>query len=290
MIDETPPRAVGRRELAALLSENEATPKRSLGQNFLVDPNFARKIAELCVQDSPRVLEIGAGAGSLTVMLASYAEVVLALEKDAKMCEMLLEVLQRRAIANVELIAGDAMNFDFETAMNQRGLGAVVGNLPYNISVPLIMNLIDDTPSALKMTFLVQSEVADRICARPGIRQSSYVSLKTQFYCDTKIVLKVPNTVFLPIPNVSSSVVTFRRHSRHVDAYGRAGIAAALIAARIAFGHRRQMLRRTLPVDRFGDAYAATGLDPSRRPENVELEEWAQFGRAIQEQGDQSLE
>ncbi len=264
-----------------MLDERELSPKRSLGQNFLIDQNFARKIAEECSTAGERLLEIGPGLGALTLPLAERVESVFALEKDQKIVVALEGLLKRRAVANVEVIHGDALQFDLGALMDSASVSGVVGNLPYNISVPFILRLIEEVPAAAHMVFLVQTEVAQRLCAVPGTRESSFVSLKIQLFCEVRIAMKVPNTVFLPVPNVSSSLVSLKRSDHFLSGQSDLAVSATLETAKRAFAHRRQMLRRTLNTDSLRESLLASGVDPTRRPESLAVEEWLALGEAV---------
>ena len=272
---------VSKRELVEMLNEASLVPKRSLGQNFLIDKNYAYKIAEACALAGSQLLEIGPGLGSLSVPLAELVGSVVAIEKDQRIAEVLSRLVQSRAIGNLEVVAGDALEVDLESLMRTRSLCGIVGNLPYNISVPLIMKIIEEVPTALEMVFLVQTEVAQRLCANPGTRDSSFASLKVQLFCEVRLEMKVPNTVFVPVPNVSSSLIKLSRSTKFVMGRSQSVIDAALGAAKRAFAHRRQMLRRTLELNLFGEALIASGIDPTRRPESLRITEWLDLGEAI---------
>ena len=264
-----------------MLEEGGLSPKRSLGQNFLIDQNFARKIAGECAEAGERLVEIGPGLGALTLPLAERVQSVCAIEKDQKLAGALVGLLESRAITNVEVVQGDALDFDLQSLMDAASISGVVGNLPYNISVPFILRLIEEVPAALKMVFLVQTEVAQRLCAPPGTRDSSFVSLKTQLFCQVRISMKVPNTVFLPVPNVSSSLVSISRSDVILSGRTDLAVGATLGVAKRAFAHRRQMLRRTLNTDPLKESLLASGVDPTRRPESLALEEWLALGEAV---------
>ncbi|MDA8385354.1 MAG: 16S rRNA (adenine(1518)-N(6)/adenine(1519)-N(6))-dimethyltransferase RsmA [Actinomycetota bacterium] len=272
-------------EISELLTSSGRTPKRSLGQNFLIDQNYARKIADIAAGDGGPVAEIGPGIGSLTVFLAERCERVTAVEKDEEIASLLSRVLESRGIANVEVIVADALEVDWGDLLELQGIRRVVGNLPYNVSVPIIMKLVQGRAGIQGMAFLLQKEVAERLAAEPGTRESSAVSLKLQLRFAASIVDRVPATVFMPVPNVASAVLEMRADSRYLDLYGREAADAAVGAARAAFAHRRQMLRRTLAGDRFAAALASSGVEETRRPESLTIEEWLAIGVALKGKG-----
>ncbi len=272
---------VTKSEISELLSASGRVPKRSLGQNFLVDQNYAKKIASIAAGDGGPVAEIGPGIGSLTVFLAERCARVTAVEKDQEIASLLTRVLEARGITNVEVIVADALEVDWSGLLAGRGIRRVAGNLPYNVSVPIIMKLVDDGAGIDGMAFLLQREVAERLAARPGARESSAASLKLQLRFAASIATGVPATVFMPVPNVASAVLELRADSRYLGRYGREAVDAAVGAARTAFAHRRQMLRRTLSDARLAAALAESGVEETRRPESLTIEEWLAIGVAL---------
>ena len=170
-----------RTEVRDLLDRYQISPKRSLGQNFVVEPNTVRRIAELAeIETGDQVLEIGPGLGSLTLALADQGADVTALEIDDKLVEVLKEVTVGK---QVNILHEDAMKFDFKTHTSS-GRWKLVANLPYNISVPLICNILDTSPSINEMLVMVQSEVADRLVARPGTKAYGFPSVKVSFHAE----------------------------------------------------------------------------------------------------------
>ena len=272
-------------EISDLLLSSGRAPKRSLGQNFLVDQNYAKKIASIAAGDGGPLAEIGPGIGSLTVYLAERCERVIAVEKDEEIAVLLTRVLETRGIENVEVITADALEVDWVELLGGGGIRRVVGNLPYNVSVPIIMKLVEQSSGIQGMAFLLQKEVAERLAAEPGTRESSTVSLKLQLRFAASIAARVPATVFMPVPNVASAVLEMRAESRYLDLYGAKAADAAVGAARAAFAHRRQMLRRTLADERLAAALARSGVEETRRPESLTIEEWLAIGVALTGKG-----
>ena len=272
---------VTKSEISKLLSSSGRVPKRSLGQNFLVDQNYAKKIASIAAGAGRPVAEIGPGVGSLTVFLAERCERVTAVEKDPEIASLLTLVLESREITNVEVIVADALEVNWSELLSSRGIGRVAGNLPYNVSVPIIMKLVDEGADIEGMAFLLQKEVAERLAAKPGVRESSAVSLRLQLYFAASIATGVPATVFMPVPNVASAVLELRADPRYLDGYGREVLDGVVGTARTAFAHRRQMLRRTLSDARLAAALADSGVEETRRPESLTIEEWLAIGLAL---------
>jgi 16S rRNA (adenine1518-N6/adenine1519-N6)-dimethyltransferase len=263
----------------ALLTEHGLRPSRALGQNFLADPNTARRIVRLAgVEPGDRVLEIGAGLGSLTLALLERDARVLALERDRKLQGVLEQVVAGRGDARV--VTGDALDIDF-AAMLGTGTWRCVSNLPYNAATPVIVRLLEQAPSIESALVMVQREVAERLVAVPGSRAYGAVSVRIAYYAHAKIAGMVPRTVFVPTPKVDSALVELvRRDGPPVDVPSPERLFELV---RAGFAHRRKMLRRTLPavlgkgtMTLLHDA----GIDPRARPESLGLVEWASLARA----------
>ncbi len=236
----------------ALLAEHGLRPKRSLGQNFLVDPNTARRIvarAELDV--GMPVLEIGPGLGSLTLALVEQGHDVVALELDAGLAVALRSVLDATAIddndgpGQVRIEVGDACAVDLGGVIGDApGPWACVSNLPYNVAVPVVMRLLEDAPPIERILVMVQREVGERLAAGPGDRQYGAVSVKVAYFAEATVVGLVPPTVFVPRPKVESALVRLRRRPEPPVAVPSADQLFVLVRA--GFAQRRKMLRRSL--------------------------------------------
>ncbi|MDA8025532.1 MAG: 16S rRNA (adenine(1518)-N(6)/adenine(1519)-N(6))-dimethyltransferase RsmA [Actinomycetota bacterium] len=273
-------RGLTKGDILDLLGVDSLSPKRSLGQNFLVDSSFARKVATACVGDEAgTIVEIGPGFGSLTLHLASMVKCVFAIEKDNSVASRLQEICVDRSIDNVTVFNEDALEVDYALRMGELGAKVVVGNLPYNISVPLILKIISESSGAVdRAAFMVQKEVAERLSTEPGGRNSSFTSLKRAFYASSRILFDVPPTVFFPEPNVTSAIVEFRSDRTRAGFTNEKETEIALALAKIAFGNRRQMLRRTLKP--FFQVLDEAGVDPTMRPEALKLSDWLSIGVA----------
>jgi len=266
-------------DVRALLSAHSVRPSRALGQNFLADPNTARRIVRLAdVGPAERVLEVGPGVGSLTLALAEAAAEVVALELDRHLLAVLEDVLAGQPA--VRVVHGDALRVDYETLLAP-GPWAMVSNLPYNVATPLLARLLDDVPRLERLVVMVQKEVAERLAAPPGTRQCGAISVKVAYHATASIVGVVPPTVFVPRPAVDSAVVVFGRRSAPPVEVPSAERLFAL--ARAGFAQRRKTLRQALRAllgDGAGDVLASAGLDPGARAETLHLEEWAALARA----------
>ena len=261
-----------------LLEQAGTSPRRSLGQNFVVDPNTVRRIARLAgVGPGDRVVEIGAGLGSLTLALAETGAEVLAIETDPRLVPALQDVTASAA-DRVTVVHADARRLNW----NQLLCGAsehhwhLVANLPYNIATSLVLTVLDEVPAVTRLLVMCQREAAERLAAAPGSGAYGAVSVRVAVHADADLAGAVPATVFYPRPDVESALVRISRRVPGMAPDLRAEIGRLVTAA---FAHRRQMLRRTLR-SAFDDADAAlaeAGVNPTDRPERLGLAEWVRL-------------
>ena len=206
----------GRRAIRDLAARHGIRPTKALGQNFLIDPNLARAIAtSVGAAPGVRVLEIGAGLGSLTVALAEAGADVLALEFDRNLAPALREALEGLPQDRVRLEVGDAMRADWPSLLGG-GDWRMASNLPYNIAVPLLLELLATAPGISRCVVMVQREVADRLVASPGAEAYGAVSVKIAYRADATMLRTVPPTVFWPEPKVGSALVGLTPHPPRV--------------------------------------------------------------------------
>jgi 16S rRNA (adenine1518-N6/adenine1519-N6)-dimethyltransferase len=272
-------------DVRGLLAAHDLRPSRALGQNFLADPNTARRIVRLAgVEPGDRVLEVGPGIGSLTVALAEAVSPrgeVLALELDRHLLPVLGEVVD--GLPQVRIAHGDALTVDYDALLGDARPWSMVSNLPYNVATPLMARLLDEVPRLETLSVMVQKEVAERLAAPPGTRACGGISVKVAYHATATIVGVVPPTVFVPRPKVDSAVVRFeRRPAPPVDVPSADGLFAL---ARAGFAQRRKTLRQALrPLlgGRVEDVLAAGGIAAMRRAETLTLEEWAALARAAE--------
>jgi 16S rRNA (adenine1518-N6/adenine1519-N6)-dimethyltransferase len=265
-----------------MLSEHGLKPSRALGQNFVVDPNLVERIARLArVGPGDRVLEIGAGLGSLTVALAATGATVLALEIDRY-----LEPVLRRNVEplGVRVVLADAMSCDWPVLLGGDGApgGAgtswvLVANLPYNIATPLVLELLAEVPAIERMLVMVQREVGERLAAAPGTKAYGAPSVRLAFFGRARIVAGVPPAVFLPRPRVGSVVVEITRRPEPAVPLELASFGEIDELVRAGFSGRRKMLRRALSGLVDEGAFAAAGLSPTQRAEELSIEEWGRL-------------
>ena len=265
----------------ALLTEHELRPRRALGQHFLNDPNTARRIARLAdLEPGARVLEIGPGLGALTLALADAGARVVALELDERLVAVLNETVVGHG--DVTVRAGDAATVDL--GFLDPGPWACVSNLPYNVATPVVLRLLEEAPAVTRLLVMTQREVGERLAAPPGTRAYGAVSVKVAYFADAKVVGLVPPTVFVPRPKVESALVRLDRRAEPPVAVPSADDLFALV--RTGFAQRRKMLRRSLvPMlgDRTPAVLAASGIEPTARPEALGLEQWAALARSAAE-------
>lgn len=257
-----------RSEVKALLERHGITPRKALGQHFLADPNIISKIVAVAeVGADDRVVEIGPGTGTLTTALASTGAHVLAVEVDASLERLLLEVTA--GFPDVEVRIDDAMELDLAGELTG-GPWVMVANLPYNVGTPLVLDALRRVPEISRFVVMVQLEVARRFVAGAGSKEYGLPSVVCQIHADTKLVFTVPPQVFVPPPRVGSAVVAMVRRPAPP------GAERAIALASAAFGQRRKMLRSSLAgvmpdVERLA---AEAGIDPRRRAEELTGEDY----------------
>ena len=256
-----------RSEISELLDRHGLVPAHHLGQHFLADANITRKIAGLAaLVPGDRVLEVGAGTGTLTAALAASGARVVAYEIDPALAPVLAEVTEG---LGVEIRFEDVMEVDLATEL-EGGPWTLVANLPYNVGTPLILRTLQEVPVVEKLVVMVQLEVAERLVAGPGSKSYGIPSVISSLHARTRIAATVPRQVFVPPPNVDSAVVVMER----IVAPELAPVAIDL--ARHAFSKRRKMLRSSLAdrVADVADVCRRAGVDPTSRPESLSAAEF----------------
>ena len=264
-----------RTDIHALMERHGLHPSRALGQNFVADPNTVRRIARLAdVGPSDRVVEVGAGLGSLTLALVESGASVTAVEIDRHLLPVLREVV---AATGVTVVEGDAMALDWRTLLGDDQGWVLVANLPYNVATPLIADLLDDVPHISRMLVMVQHEVGERLAAGVGDPAYGAVSVKVAYWATARIVGKVSPHVFIPQPKVDSALVEIRR--RLQPAVDPSVVAPGVLfgLVRAGFGQRRKMLRRSLAGLVESAAFEASGVRPEARAEELSVEDWGRL-------------
>lgn len=275
-------------DIRRLLDTHHRLPRRDLGQNFVADANTVRRIARLAgVGEGDRVVEIGAGLGSLTLALADTGASITAIEIDQNLVAILRQVVAGRA--NITVIEADAMTVDWEAVAGSeqftRGASppvdppnttqwTVVANLPYNVATPLVCDLLDHVARVQRLVVMVQREVAERFVASPRSAAYGAVSVKIAYWASARIVGLVPAAVFVPRPNVESALVEIERRPPPDPDVDRTALFALV---RKGFGQRRKMLRRSLAGIVSPEQFAAAGVSPAMRPEDLDVTTWCRL-------------
>ncbi len=265
-------------DIRSLLASHGLAPSRALGQNFVADANTVRRIVRLAgVGPGDRVLEIGAGLGSLTLALHDAGAQVTALEIDRHLVPVLRSLVEPLGVTVVQT---DALTVDWPALLGPADPAhpwRVVANLPYNIATPLVLDLLEDAPQVERLLVMVQAEVGERLAAGPGQRAHGIPSVKVAWWADARVVGKVPPTVFVPAPRVESALVELVRHPVPGDDAER-GAVFALVEA--GYRQRRKMLRRSLAGLVGADAFAAAAVRPEARAEELSLDDWRRLRAA----------
>ena len=263
-------------DVRRLLDRHGLAPSRARGQNFVVDPNTVRRIARLAgVGRGDRVVEIGAGLGSLTLALAETGAQVTAIEIDSRLMEALRSVVEPMGVTVVE---ADALRLDWGAFLGGDGW-ILVANLPYNVATPVVADLLDGVPAIRRMLVMVQREVGERLAAGPGDGAYGAVSVKVAYWATAKVVGRVPPTVFHPVPKVESALV---RIDRRVEPAVGPDVDPEWLfrLVRTGFGQRRKMLRRSLAGLVDAEAFVAAEVRPEARAEELDLAAWARLARS----------
>jgi 16S rRNA (adenine1518-N6/adenine1519-N6)-dimethyltransferase len=264
-----------RTDIHRFLDELGRRPRKSLGQNFVADPNLVRRIARLTeAVPGDTVVEIGAGLGSLTLALTELGLHVIAVEIDNVLAAKLRTLVD---VDMVTVIEADALQLDWCALLAPFDRITMVANLPYNIATPLIADLLDTVPMIDRMIVMVQREVAQRLVAHAGDENYGIPSVKIGYWADAKIVGYVPPDVFVPRPNVDSALVRIVRHLPDGD------VDRALLfkLVRTAFGQRRKMLRRSLAALVTEADLIAAGVRPEQRAEEIDVAGWCRLARIV---------
>jgi 16S rRNA (adenine1518-N6/adenine1519-N6)-dimethyltransferase len=249
-------------------------PKKHLGQNFLFDPSILLKIISSAdLSDNDTVVEIGPGPGRLTRLLAERVQKVIAIELDPYLYNNLREELND--LDNIDFVLGDALKFPFE----QLGHFKVVANIPYYITTPIIFRLIAARTVLHSMTLTIQKEVAERIVAKPGGKDYGVLSIGTQFYTAPELMFIIPKEAFRPMPKVDSAVIHMTMRKEPAVSVPDESVFFRVV--KTAFSQRRKTLSNSLKSlsKDIKDILQRAGIDPQRRPETMDIEEFANLSR-----------
>lgn len=264
-----------------ILMKNGFSFKKSLGQNFLINPTVCPKMANSAVLDGETaVLEIGPGIGVLTAELAEEAEKVVSIELDERLKPVLAETLAE--YDNVEVVFGDAMKLDLGKLIEEK-FGdlkvSVCANLPYYITSPIIMNLLESRLPFSSITVMVQKEAAERICAKVGSRESGAVTVAVRYYSEPEVLFNVSRGSFMPAPNVDSAVIRLKVLEKPSVVVKDERLFFKMVRA--AFEQRRKTFQNSvssglgIPKETVKNALMAAGLDENIRAERMKMEDLA---------------
>ena len=279
----------------AVLERHGFTFKKSFGQNFLTDTNILQKIVDTAeIDDQVNVIEIGPGIGALTEFLAERAAEVMAFEIDHRLVPILADTL--RDFDNVTVVNEDILKVDLaqhiQNFKNPELPIKVVANLPYYITTPILMHLIESGIPFSEFVVMMQKEVADRISAQPNTKAYGSLSIAVQYYMTAKVAFIVPRTVFVPAPNVDSAILKMVR--RPEPAVAVEDESFFFKVSKASFTHRRKTLWNNLTgyfgkteevKDKLTKALDQAGLSPSVRGEALSLAEFASLADALKGQG-----
>jgi 16S rRNA (adenine1518-N6/adenine1519-N6)-dimethyltransferase len=269
---------LGPAEIRSLAGSLGVRPTKTLGQNFLHDPNTIRRIVKAAeLQPSDVVLEVGPGLGSLTLGLVAEVDEVVAIEIDPVLAAALPGTVAERAPgSSLRVIEGDALRI---AEIPGPPPTALVANLPYNVAVPVVLHLLELLPSLRTGLVMVQAEVADRLAAPPGSRTYGIPSVKAAWYAEVRRAGPVPRAVFWPVPNVDSGLVRLIRRDPPADPSIRKQVFAVVDAA---FAQRRKTLRAALAgwagsPSRAEELLVAAGVSPQARGESLDVAAFARI-------------
>lgn len=265
--------------------------KKSLGQNFIIDPNILRNIVNYAgLTEESGAIEIGPGIGALTEHLARNCKKVVAFEIDGRLIPVLEDTLS--PYPNVKIIHSDVLKADvakiIEEEMQDIKDIMVVANLPYYVTTPILMKLLNDRLPIRGFVVMMQKEVADRITAKPGTKSYGSLSIAVQYYTHAEVVMTVPKTVFMPQPNVDSAVI--RLTMREAPPIQVVDEDFLFVVTRAAFAQRRKTILNNLQSglksgkekkQQIFDALLSCGIDPFRRGETLTIEEFGNLSNEL---------
>ena len=265
--------------------------KKSLGQNFLIDPNILRNIVSHAnLTEESGAIEVGPGIGALTEHLARAAKKVVSFEIDQRLLPVLEDTLS--PYDNVKIVHSDILKADVVKVIEEEMAGIqdimVVANLPYYVTTPILMKLLNDRLPIRGFVVMMQKEVADRITAKPGTKEYGSLSIAIQYYCTAEVAMIVPKTVFMPQPNVDSAVIRLIKHDKPPVTVINEDFLFEV--TRASFAQRRKTILNNLQAglqdgkkkkEMIIAALEASGIEPTRRGETLTIEEFGRLADAL---------
>lgn len=260
---------------------------KSLGQNFLIDDNVIDRILDGArLSKGDKIIEVGPGIGTLTREMGRVADKVVAIEIDKTLIPILKDTLDE--FENIEVINQDILKVNVEDLVKEKLNGGpvkLVANLPYYITTPIVMKFLEEDIPVTDIVVMVQKEVADRMNANPGTKDYGSLSVAVQYYCDTEIVAKAPRHMFIPQPNVDSTVIGL--HVREERKYNVDSEDIFFKTVKAAFGQRRKTLLNALGTlgflnkDEIREVLNEANIDEKRRGETLSIEEFANLSNCV---------
>lgn len=276
---------LGAAQIRKLASELDLIPTKKLGQNFVIDPNTVRRIVDLAQIDSNDVVvEIGPGLGSLTLGLLESAKSVIAVEIDARLADQLSRTvagINPELLPKLTVVNQDALQVSELPSLATK----LVANLPYNISVPVILHFLDKFPDLSQIFVMVQAEVGERLAAAAGSKVYGVPSVKARYYAEAKLVAHISRQIFWPVPNVDSVLVRLVRHENSGTAISKTELFPIIDGA---FSQRRKTLRSALS-NHFGGTEQVervlrlANIDPKLRGEQLDYSGFLAIAMAARE-------
>ncbi len=257
------------------------TPRKRFGQNFLHDHSIIYSIiSSIQAKPNQHWVEIGPGQGALTEPLLNQGLRLDVVELDRDLVVLLKQKFKQ--YANLQIHSADALRFDFSALADGDEKLRIIGNLPYNISTPLMFHLLDNAYCIEDMHFMLQKEVVDRICATPGSKKYGRLSVMMQYYCAAELLFEVPPESFDPAPQVMSAIVRLVPHRQPPVAVNEVSKLNRVVTQ--AFSQRRKTLRNSLKKLIAEEDMVALNIDPTLRAENISLAEFASLSNLLQEE------
>lgn len=260
---------------------------KSLGQNFLIDDNVIDRILDGArLSEGDKIIEVGPGIGTLTREMGKVADKVVAIEIDKTLIPILKDTLDE--FENIEVVNKDILKVDIQELVNEklsRGPVKLVANLPYYITTPIVMKFLEEDIPVTDIVVMVQKEVADRMNSGPGTKDYGALSVAVQYYCDTEIVAKAPRHMFIPQPNVDSTVIGL--HVREEKKYKVDSEEIFFKTVKASFGQRRKTLLNALGTlgfldkDEIREVLQEANIDEKRRGETLSIEEFANLANYV---------
>lgn len=273
--------------IRSVMEKNGFSFSKALGQNFLINPSVCPRMAEMSgAADCAGAIEVGPGIGVLTYELSQVSKKVVSVELDKRLLPVLDETLAD--CSNVKIVNADVMKLDLHKVIEEEFGGeevAVCANLPYYITSPVIMRLLEEHLPITNITVMVQKEAADRLCARPGTRECGAVSAAVQYYAEPEILFDVSRGSFMPAPNVDSAVIQLR--IRKTPAVSVEDEKLFFRVVKAAFAQRRKTAINSIsntmgiPKQMISHAFETAGIEANARAEALTLEQFAALANCL---------